>query len=164
MTEVISRIDKGIEYIEKKIMATSGILLLSLLIFVVFARYFCISTAYEGELTKLFHIWMVFFGASWLIKSEGHPGVEILKVKIIESPNINIIVKKIYLTYIYVIMLSFVFLAFSCGIQLMPLYARQKTIYFGISYAFVYGGGIFGMLFMIIRCFLKISKIWKGEK
>lgn len=163
MTEVISRIDKGMEYIEKTIMTISGIFLLSLLIFVVFARYFfCISTAYEGELAKLFHIWMVFFGASWLIKSEGHPGIEILKVKIIESP--NIIAKKIYLTYIYVIVFLFVGLAFICGIKLIPLYTRQETIYLGISYAFVYGGGVLGMFFMIIRCFLKISKIWKGEK
>jgi|Deesub1362A_J573_1020465.scaffolds.fasta_scaffold09840_3 TRAP-type C4-dicarboxylate transport system permease small subunit len=163
MTSVIAKVDKGLEYVEKTIMVVAGIPLLFLLVFVVFARYFFhLSTPYEGELAKLLHIWMVFAGASWLVGREGHPGVEIFKSKIKKSS--NIIGKRIYLTCMYVIMLLFIYPALIYGVKLMPLYIKQKTIYLGISYAFVYGGGILGMFFMTIRCFLQIAKIWKGEE
>lgn len=163
MSGVLASVDKLLKYFEETIMILAGILLFCIMVFTVIARYFLhMPTPYDSELTKIFHIWMVFAGASYLVGKDGHPAVELLSSKIKDSS--NIIWKKIYFSCIYAIMLLFIVPTLIFGLKSLPLYAKQVTTYLSISYVVVYGGGILGMFFMIIRCILKITKIWREEE
>ena len=144
-------------------MFLSGLILFGIMCFVVFARFVLkIPTAYQTELTKFFHIWMCFVGASYLIGVDGHPAVEFFadKVKHKAKP----IVRKIYFTVLHVLVLAFLIPTLYSALKQAPLYARQVTTYLSISYLWINGGAIVGLFLMVIRSFIKIVFVWGGEE
>lgn len=163
MLKFVSMVDKGLANVEKPVMFIFGTLLFGIMCFVVFARFILhIPTAYQTELTKFFHIWMCFVGASYLIGVNGHPAVELFSDKVKE--NASPIVRKLYFTVIYLVILAFVGTAFWFAMSQWKLYARQVTTYLSISYIWVNGGAILGLFMMSLRCLIKLIYIWGGDE
>ncbi len=162
MLKYVAKLDHGLTYFEKPVMFLFGLLLFGIMCWVVVARFILnIPTAYQTELTKLFHLWMCFVGGSYLIHTNGHPAVEIFpdRIKAKASP----FVRKLYFSLIYLIIFAFVATLFYQAVKMIPLYKRQVTTYLYISYIYIYGGGIVGMGLMSLRCLIKLVYVWGGE-
>jgi TRAP-type C4-dicarboxylate transport system permease small subunit len=162
MTKFISKIDKGILAVEKPLMFFFGILLFGIMCFVVLARFVLkISTPYQTELTKFFHIWLCFTGGSYLIGTNGHPAVEFITSKVKTA---RPMIQSLYFTVLYCLILFFLGAALLSALRQAPLYIRQVTTYLEISYIWINGGVIVGLILMIFRCLIKIAYAWGGEK
>ncbi|MDD3022013.1 MAG: TRAP transporter small permease subunit, partial [Alphaproteobacteria bacterium] len=137
-----------------------GTLLLLIMVWTVIARLFSISTPYQMELTKTFHIWLVFVGSSLLISLDANPRVEIFYDKVLRSKNVTF--KKCYLTLVQLLTLFFVALCFFEGIKQVPAYLKQTTTYLRYSVIWTNGAAVFGFGLMSFRCVLKIMGYWCG--
>lgn len=163
MLKYVEKLDIGLTYVEKPIMFVFGVLLFGIMCWVVLARFVLeIPTAYQTELTKLFHIWLCFVGGSYLIRVNGHPAVEIFPDRI--KANARPLVRKLYFSLIYILIFIFVGVLFFQAWKMVPLYMRQVTTYLSISYIWIYGGGLVGLFLMSLRCLIKIVYIWGGKE
>lgn len=74
----------------------------------------------------------------------------------------NMLFKKIYFTIIYLTDFIFVIPCVQYGIINIPMYAAQKTVYYGYSYIFIYGAAVLGFIMISLRIILCILDIWTG--
>lgn len=161
MTEIIAKIDRFLRYIEKSIMFVTGLALFTLMCFGVLARYILnIPTPYQTEMSKLLYIWMCFLGGSYLVGIDGHPYVGILPDRVLRARNKTL--KKAYFVVIYLLSLCFLAPLLFYAFKQIPLYLLQVTTYLEISYIWVYGGAIIGLVLMVFRYACKILSILVG--
>lgn len=162
MKNALNKIDHGLAAFEKTVMLVMGVALFLLMTWCVLARYFfSLSCPYQTELAQTFHIWLCFLGSSYLFSINDNPNVEIFPSRVMESKNMTF--KKIYFTIVYLTNYIFVLPCVIYGIDNIPMYMAQKTVYFGYSYIFIYGAAVFGFIMIAIRIALCILDIWFGS-
>ncbi len=160
MKSLILSIDKGLGSIEKPLMVLNAALMFLLMTWAVIARVFGIPVAYQSELAQTFHIWLCFIGGSYLFSNNENPSVELFSDKVGKSD--KILFKKCYFTLITLLPLVFIGPCLYYGIQNIPRYVAQTTIYLDYSYIYVYGAAIVGFALMTFRIFLRVAGYWNG--
>lgn len=158
---ILNKIDCGMTVIEKTIMLVMGVALFVLMTWCVLGRYcFSLSCPYQTELAQTFHIWLCFMGSSYLFAVNENSNVDIFPGRVMASK--NMLFKKIYFTIIYLTDFIFVIPCVQYGIINIPMYAAQKTVYYGYSYIFIYGAAVLGFIMISLRIILCILDIWTG--
>ena len=162
MKTVLRKVDGGLASVEKAIMLVMGVALFVLMTWCVLARYvFRLPTPYQTEFAQTFHIWLCFFGSSYLFSTNENSSVDIFPEQFMTSS--NLLLKKIYFTLIYLTNYIFVIPCVQYGIKNLPSYYAQKTVYYGYSYIFIYGAAVLGFILIAFRITLCILDIWCGE-
>ena len=162
MKTVLNKVDHSLAAVEKAVMLVMGVALFVLMTWCVLGRYvFRLSCPYQTELAQTFHIWLCFFGSSYLFSINENSSVDIFPEKVMASS--NLLFKKIYFTIVYLTNMIFVIPCVQYGIKNIPSYYAQKTVYYGYSYIFIYGAAVLGFVLIAIRIILCILDIWCGD-
>jgi len=158
----LSLIDKLLLVIEVPVIIVCGILLIGLLLYAAFVRYFLssfgMSVPYEDELSRLFFTWLSLLGASYLLRSGDHPDVSILKNRIIKKRTIG----KIYMLMIYISVIGFLSIILYATLESLPLYYSYYSTVLRIPMVYYYYAAVIAFIFMIIRYFMKIIQSIRG--
>ncbi len=153
MDNLLKKIDIVISWIERNILISSAFSITMLTFFSTINRYFLkISLPWIEEITILFYMFLVYYGASNVEKDNSHLRVSYFESKLINNP------KASFFQSLYVNIISFIVLLLGIIYGfVMILTTTRKTTYLAIPYTFILTVTFwFGLIFYAFRVFSKI--------
>ncbi len=145
-----------LQFVEKIIsaMAVGALLVMVLLVFVnVSLRYvFNSGLPWSEEVARLCFVWVVFLGIILAAKEKAHLAVDIVSASL--SPKLALILS--YITRLITILIMAALVV--GGFKLMQLTYNQGLPASGISTAYLYLGGVFGAIVILIMTLYSLIK------
>jgi len=154
MDNLLKKIDIVISWIERNILISSAFSITMLTFFSTINRYFLkISLPWIEEITILFYMFLVYYGASNVEKDNSHLRVSYFESKLINNP------KASFFQSLYVNIISFIVLLLGIIYGfVMILTTTRKTTYLAIPYTFILTVTFwFGLIFYAFRVFLFLN-------
>jgi TRAP-type C4-dicarboxylate transport system permease small subunit len=157
-----SLVDKILLVIEVPVIVVCGVLLISLLLYAAFIRYFLssfgLSVPYEDELSRLFFTWLSLLGASYLLRTGDHPDVSLFKDRVIRRG----IIGKAYMLIVYSLVIVFLGVILYATLDSLPLYYNYYSTVLRIPMVYYYYAAVIAFICMIIRYTMKIVRFIRG--
>lgn len=153
MDKVLIRIDSILSWIEKNVLMLSAFSITFLTFLSAINRYFLkISLPWIQEITILFYMFLVFYGASNVEKDNAHLRVTFFESKLIKNPKIAFLQS----LYVNIVSLFIISLGVIYGFIMIQTTTR-KTTYLSLPYSVLHTVTFwFGFIFFAYRIFTRI--------